>query len=137
MKTVGVNQKVRAYTRAWTACVTGLSMSISGFVVQGRQVTSAPRGPDLTKSSDVEMQPLRAQLERLFEALDYIGQPLLTASQRRSVRDAFETDVVKQADGFHQTLDVRQQRLARSGSLRRHGLSASTDRRRLHPIPAI
>ena len=70
----------------------GLALAAFGGQANGAQDSLAPRGPDLVRVIDVQMQPLRAQLKRLFETLDYLGQPLLSGEQRSTILNAFERD---------------------------------------------
>lgn len=50
------------------------------------------RGPQLQFVEAVEYQPLAAQVKRLIEALDYIGQPLLNDKDKAKLLAACESD---------------------------------------------
>ncbi|MFM9117286.1 MAG: CehA/McbA family metallohydrolase, partial [Planctomycetota bacterium] len=79
------------------ATVLGLSALSS---MSGRAIAA-----DLELFDDVAMQPLKAQVRRLADALDYLGEPL-TANQRRELDAALaETDERRAVVALQKVLD--------------------------------
>ncbi|HEV3118272.1 MAG TPA: hypothetical protein VGY58_14575, partial [Gemmataceae bacterium] len=65
---------------------------------------SAPAG-DLPKVTKVELQPLAAQVQRLADALDFLGSPLPAADKDALTRAAADKDQANAIDSIQTTLD--------------------------------
>ncbi len=66
----------------------------------------AAPGPALPLVENVSMQPFAAHVKRLLEALDYIGEPMLSAAERKSVQDACASDDPAAFKTIQQVLDA-------------------------------
>jgi len=81
----------RYWRLPWLLLVVGLAASVQAL-------------PTVT---NVEMQPLAAQVRRLVEASNYLGNPL-SASEQEALRRAMEdTDRVRSVAGIQEVLDAR------------------------------
>ena len=57
--------------------------------------------------SDVDIQPLKAQIERLIQATDYLGEPLSAKTKRRLTRALGQEDAEKAVAAVQQILDPK------------------------------
>ena len=64
---------------------------LSFFVAS--QVTQAQTLPEV---SDVDLQPLKAQIQRLIQATDYLGEPLSAKTKRRLSRALGQADAARE-----------------------------------------
>ncbi len=81
--------------RAWRALGCGLLVCLAVHAV---------RGDELPQIQDVEPQPLKAQVQRLQAALDYLGQPL-TAEQATALASALAQDGFAASEAIQKVLD--------------------------------
>ena len=76
---------------------------LSGILVLGAMPPA--RAGDLSKVAKVELQPLAAQVQRVADALDFIGSPL-PASEKEELRKAStDTDHARAVDAIQTILD--------------------------------
>ena len=75
---------------------------LSFFVTS--QVTQAQTLPEV---SDVDLQPLKAQIQRLIQATDYLGEPLSAETKRRLSRALGQADAAKAVAAVQQILDAQ------------------------------
>ena len=76
--------------------------AILTFLVAG-QVAQAQTLPEV---SDVDLQPLKAQIQRLIQATDYLGEPLSARTKRRLNRALGQADAAKAVAAVQQILDA-------------------------------
>ena len=77
--------------------------AIFSFFVAG-QVAQAQVLPTV---SDVDLQPLKAQIQRLIQAKDYLGEPF-SAKTKRSLNQALgQADAAKAVAAVQQILDAQ------------------------------
>ena len=60
----------------------------------------------LPKVSDVDLQPLKAQIQRLIQATDYLGEPLSARTKLRLSRALGQADAAKAVAAVQQILDA-------------------------------
>ena len=77
--------------------------AILSFFVAG-QVAQAQTLPEV---SDVDLQPLKAQIQRLIQATDYLGEPLSARTKRRLSRALGQADAAKAVAAVQQILDAQ------------------------------
>ncbi|GMV95765.1 MAG: hypothetical protein AMXMBFR83_01360 [Phycisphaerae bacterium] len=66
----------------------GLCLALSPAGAGSAQAADGPQaagGPELAIVADIELQPLAAHVKRLVEALESIGQPVLSGDERRKL----------------------------------------------------
>src|SRR5262249_36423587 len=67
-------------------------VGMAWLIGMGSVLVGSGRADDLPKVSDVEFQPLSAQVRRVVESLDFLGQPLPDPVKRRIERAIASTD---------------------------------------------
>ncbi len=72
----------------------------------GRAKAPVSPGPALPVIEGVDIQPLAAQVKRLLEALDFIGEPLLAPGERKKLLQACATDDAAGLPVIQQILDA-------------------------------
>ena len=80
----------------------GLTLSVALTL----PAVAAPKPPALPLVENVDLQPLARQVKRLLEALDFIGQPLVTPADREKLTQALNaSDAATAVRGVQEILD--------------------------------
>ena len=76
---------------------------LSGILVLG--AIPPVRAGDLSKVAKVELQPLAAQMQRVADALDFIGSPLPASDKEELRKASVDTDHARAVDAIQTILD--------------------------------
>ncbi len=87
----------------WRACVCAFVVIVSIFVVAPASFAVTKRAADV----GIEVQPLAAQVRRLVEAMEYLGEPFSPAERLALERASDLEDAARALAGIRAVLDAR------------------------------